>query len=71
MTVEQTAPAPTGRSTLFGYAVLRANFDHDAPSYLDNFRAFVLDVLADLYPESGTEDTVGEEIREPDGRDPW
>ena len=64
MTVEQTAPAPTGRSTLFGYAVLRANFDHDAPSYLDNFRAFVLDVLADLYPESGTEDTVGEEIRE-------
>jgi hypothetical protein len=43
---------------------LRANFDHDAPSYLDNFCAFVLDVLADRYPNSGTEATIGQEIRE-------
>lgn len=64
VTVEQAAPVGTGRSTLFGYAVLRANFDHDAPSYLDNFCAFVLDVLADRYPDSGTENTVGKAIRE-------
>jgi len=62
--VEQETLTGTGRSTLFGYAVLRANFDHDAPSYLDNFSAFVLDVLADCYPDLGTEDTVGQAIRE-------
>jgi hypothetical protein len=64
MTAEQTAPPSTGRSTLFGYAVLRANFDHDAPSYLDNFCPFVLDALADRYPDSGTEAVVGQVIRE-------
>jgi hypothetical protein len=53
-----------GRSTLFGYAVIRANFNHDAPSYLDNFNAFVLDVLAGLYPVPGTEAVVGEAIRD-------
>jgi hypothetical protein len=64
VTEKHEALAGTGRSTLFGYAVLRANFDHDAPSYLDNFSAFVLDVLADCYPGPGTEATVGEAIRE-------
>lgn len=29
-----------------GYAVLRANYNADAPSYLDNFQPFILSVLA-------------------------
>jgi hypothetical protein len=48
---------------LIGYAVLRANFNHDAPSYVDNFSGFVLDVLARRHPEAIDEATAGEDIR--------
>ena len=64
MAAEPQSSGGTGRSTLYGYAVLRANFDHDAPSYLDNFNAFVLDVLADRYPEASDEAGIGQAIRE-------
>lgn len=37
----------TPASALIGYAILRANYDSDAPTYLDNFQAFVLSVLAE------------------------
>lgn len=40
----------TAPSSLIGYAVLRANFNAAAPSYLDNFSPFVLDVMADVHP---------------------
>jgi hypothetical protein len=50
------------RSALFGYAVLRANFNHKAPSYVDNFKAFVLDALAVYGP--GDEAAVGQAIRD-------
>jgi hypothetical protein len=33
------------QSSLIGFAVLRANYDAQAPSYLDNFRSFALDIL--------------------------
>lgn len=36
----------TPASALVGYAVLRANYNADAPSYLDNFQPFILSVLA-------------------------
>jgi len=60
---DEYAGAQTGRSALFGYAVLRANFDHGAPSYLDNFSAFVVDALAECYPAAGDEAGIGEAIR--------
>lgn len=37
----------TPASALIGYAILRANYDSSAPTYLDNFQAFVLSVLAE------------------------
>ena len=43
--------------TLVGYAVLRANFDFAAPSYVENFMPFVLDALAQTLP--GTNDRSG------------
>ncbi|MBT2547219.1 hypothetical protein [Arthrobacter sp. ISL-65] len=36
----------TPASALIGYAVLRANYNAEAPSYLDNFQPFILSVLA-------------------------
>ncbi|HVB43641.1 MAG TPA: hypothetical protein VNF47_13170 [Streptosporangiaceae bacterium] len=60
---DHDARTGTSRSTLLGYAVLRANFDHSAPSYLDNFNAFVLDALAERYPAAADEAEVGEAIR--------
>ncbi|MGY2747436.1 hypothetical protein [Arthrobacter sp. UYCu723] len=36
----------TPASALVGYAVLRANYNAEAPSYLDNFQPFILSVLA-------------------------
>ena len=62
--IETEAPAANGRSALFGYAVLRANFDHNAPSYLDNFSAFILDALAERHPDSSDEAVIGQKIRE-------
>ena len=55
---------PSARSALFGYAVLRANFNHNAPSYLDNFTGFVLDILAQRQPEALDEDTVARAVRD-------
>lgn len=49
---------------LVGYAVLRANFNHSAPSYVDNFTSFVLDALASRAPTMITETTAGAAIRE-------
>lgn len=56
-----TAEADT--NSLIGYAVLRANFNANAPSYLDNFTGFVLDVLARSYPQGADESEVAAEIR--------
>lgn len=63
MNQQVSPPAEMARSALFGYAVLRANFDHGAPSYLDNFSAFVVDALAEHYPGSDDEAGIGEIIR--------
>jgi hypothetical protein len=52
------------RSALFGYAVLRANYNHNAPNYLDNFTGFVVDVLAQRHPEPLDENVVGQALRE-------
>ena len=38
---------------LIGYAVLRANFNYDAPNYVDNFAPYVLDALARRHPQPG------------------
>ena len=59
-----TATAPNHRSALFGYAVLRANYNHDAPNYLDNFTGFVLDVLTQGQPEPLDENAVGQAVRD-------
>ncbi|PYI37088.1 hypothetical protein CVS30_17125 [Arthrobacter psychrolactophilus] len=37
---------PTPGSALVGYAILRANYDAQAPAYLDNFTPFVLSAIA-------------------------
>jgi hypothetical protein len=52
------------RSALFGYAVLRANYNQNAPSYLDNFLPFVIDVLAQHHPAAENEAVVGATIRD-------
>lgn len=39
---------PEVHQSLIGYAVLRANYNASAPSFLDNFRGFVLDGIAAL-----------------------
>ena len=58
------AKSGSARSALFGYAVLRANYNHNAPSYLDNFTGFVLDILAERQPEPLGEGDVGQAVRE-------
>jgi hypothetical protein len=63
VTVQLNTRANAGRSALFGYAVLRANFNHSAPHYLDNFNAFVLDVLADRFPTAVDAANVGQAVR--------
>ena len=62
MIAKSEAPAAKARSALFGYAVLRANFNHEAPTYVDNFKAFVLDALSDHGP--GDEASIGQAIRD-------
>jgi len=49
--------------SLIGYAVLRANFNANAPSYLDNFTGFVMDVLARHHPAGLDECAVAAEVR--------
>ncbi|MEN2744419.1 hypothetical protein [Sinomonas halotolerans] len=51
-------------SALVGFAVLRANFNAEAPSYIDNFRGFVLGVLVEEHPKRLTQDKIAAEIRE-------
>lgn len=59
-----TVTTKASSRALIGYAVLRANFNYDAPSYLDNFSAFVLDSLARTHPGAADEARVGEDVRE-------
>lgn len=49
--------------TLVGYAVLRANFNYNAPSYVDNFSMFVLDALSRRHPQLSDAATIAEDIR--------
>src|SRR3984893_2851030 len=59
-----TAPTTeAATNSLIGYAVLRANFNANAPSYLENFSGFVQDVLARHYPYGADESTVAADIR--------
>lgn len=51
-------------SALVGFAVLRANYNAEAPSYVDNFRGFVLGVLAENEPKPLTREAVASEISE-------
>lgn len=51
-------------SALVGFAVLRANYNFEAPSYVDNFRGFVLGVLAEQEPSALTQEDVASEIHE-------
>lgn len=46
-----------------GYAVLRANFNYQAPSYVDNFSPYVLDSLCRTHPVAADEATVAEAVR--------
>jgi hypothetical protein len=50
-------------SSLVGYAVLRANYNANAGSYLDNFVGFVLDALAASHPRFLQRDEIAEQIR--------
>jgi hypothetical protein len=52
----------SNRNTLIGYAVLRANYDANAPSYLDNFQRFGLDVLANYRPTPTSPHDVAQAI---------
>lgn len=54
-----SAPPPA----LIGYAVLRANFNYNAPSYIDNFSTYVLDVVARCAPAPVAEGEVAERVR--------
>lgn len=56
-------------SALVGYAVLRANFNASAPSYIDNFRGFVLGVLAERQPKHLTRNVIASSIQEVFGID--
>lgn len=51
-------------SALVGFAVLRANYNAEAPSYIDNFRGFVLGVLAEHEPRPLTREVVASEIND-------
>jgi len=61
---ESSPDIQSGRSALFGYAVLRANFDHRAPSYRDNFSAFVVDALFEGQPKPMGQARIADAIRE-------
>lgn len=52
-----------GTSALVGFAVLRANYDAAAPSYVDNFQSFVTDVLVRASPRPLSRAAVASEIR--------
>ncbi|WP_155992256.1 hypothetical protein [Nocardioides sp. URHA0032] len=43
--------------------MLRANFNYEAPSYVDNFAPYVLDALARRHPQAMTEAQVAEDVR--------
>lgn len=49
-------------NSLVGFAVLRANYNAQAPSYMDNFQGFALDVLASNHPEPALPNFVSGEI---------
>lgn len=51
-------------NTLVGYAVLRANFNANASSYIDNFQAFALDVLSTKHPEFTSSHDVAKGIQD-------
>lgn len=64
MSSDDASGGQAGRSTLFGYAVLRANFDHDANSYMDNFSPFIMDVLSVFYPSPAEESSIADSVQE-------
>jgi hypothetical protein len=51
-------------NTLVGYAVLRANYNAQASSYIDNFQAFALDVLSSEHPNSTSSHDVAKGIQD-------
>lgn len=51
-------------SALVGFAVLRANYNADAPSYVDNFRGFVLGVLTESSPKRLNRETIAHQIND-------
>lgn len=51
-------------SALVGFAVLRANYNAEAPSYVDNFRGFVLGALAEHQPDPVSHSAIAQEIRD-------
>jgi hypothetical protein len=54
---------PTTHNALVGYAVLRANYNADAPNYLDNFSNFVVEVLVRHHPEALQAHQISDEIK--------
>jgi hypothetical protein len=62
MTTENQRGLPP--ASLVGYAVLRANFNYDAPSYVENFRVFILDALARRGANWATEAEVAHDVRQ-------
>ncbi len=59
----------TPGSALVGYAILRANYNEQAPNYLDNFSPFVLSVLAQSAKPYVERDSIAEQIRSTFGID--
>jgi len=51
-------------SALIGYAVLRANYNAQSPSYLDNFGAFVLAAMSARQPASSSRHQISTGIEE-------
>lgn len=56
-------------NTLLGFAVLRANYNANAPSYLDGFRPFILSVLAESSRPYLERDQISATIRDQFGID--
>ncbi|MFD2839075.1 hypothetical protein ACFSYH_00610 [Populibacterium corticicola] len=54
----------TPGTALVGYAILRANYNAQAPNYLDNFVPFVLSAIAHSNSQSVERNAVSELIRE-------
>src|SRR4051794_13648182 len=54
----------TPGSALLGYAVLRANYNSQAPNYLDNFAPFVLSVISSAASAIVERHTIARAIRE-------